>query len=459
MKANPKVIAQEILVHIGGEDNIKAFEHCATRLRIIPKSKDKIDDKEIENIEGVKGQFFSAGQYQIILGTGLVNKVHDEFEKLVDGNEYTDVKQASYDQMNIWQKISRTLGDIFLPIIPVLVATGLFMGLRGLLLSLDVDINPNFLVFTQVLTDTAFAFLPALIAWSTVKRFGGSPVIGIVLGLMLVAPQLPNAYAVGSGAAEPMYFEILGLSLPVMGYQGSVIPALFVGIIAAKIEQWLRTKVPNVVDLIVTPFLTLLLSIILGLFIVGPIMYNVEHLVLNAFVSFMNLPLGLGGLLIGGINQVVVVTGVHHVLNTLEVNLLAEFGRNPYNAIITGAMAAQGAATLAVALKVKDPKKKSLYYSSAVPAFLGISEPAIFGVNLRYIKPFVFALIGGAASGMFASLVGLAGNGMGITVIPGALLYVGNNLGLYIVDNLIAMAVAFSLTYFFFDPEKEMDKA
>ena len=316
--------------------------------------------------------------------------------------------------------------------------------------------NPNFLLFTEVLTDTAFAFLPALIAWSTVRRFGGSPVIGLVLGLMLVAPQLPNAYAVGSGAAEPLIFNIFGLNLPVMGYQGSVIPALFVGIIAANVEKWLRTKVPNVIDLIVTPFLTLLISISLGLFVVGPIMYNVEHFVLDMFVKFMNLPLGLGGFLIGGINQVVVVTGVHHVLNTLEVNLLAEFGQNPYNAIITGAMAAQGAATLAVAMKVKDPKKKSLYYSSAVPAFLGISEPAIFGVNLRYIKPFAFALVGGAASGMFASIVGLAGNGMGITVLPGTLLYVGNHLGLYIVTNFIAMAVGFGLTYVFFDPEKAM---
>lgn len=454
MEKNPKQIAQNILSAIGGKENVQAFEHCATRLRIIVKDKELIDEDAIEAIEGVSGQFFSSGQYQIILGTGLVNKVHAQFSGLLDGQAMDDVKEAAYANMNIWQKISRTLGDIFLPIIPVLVATGLFMGLRGLILSFDVEVNPQFLVFTEVLTDTAFAFLPALIAWSTVHRFGGSPVIGLVLGLMLVAPQLPNAYAVGSGEADPIIFSILGLKLPVMGYQGSVIPALFVGIIAAKIEQWLRTKVPNILDLILTPFLTLLLSISLGLFIVGPIMYKVELAVLAAFMKFLSLPLGLGGLLIGGLNQIVVVSGVHHVLNTLEVNLLAELGQNPYNAIITGAMAAQGAATLAVALKVQDPKKKSLYYSSAMPAFLGISEPAIFGVNLRYIKPFVFALAGGAASGMFASLMGLAGNGMGITVIPGTLLYVGNNLGLYLLTNLIAMAVSFGLTYSFFDPNE-----
>lgn len=455
MSKNPKLVAEEILKEVGGKENVQAFEHCATRLRIILKDREIVDDKAIEEIDLVKGQFFSAGQYQIILGTGIVNKVHDELAKIM-GKESSssDAKQAAYDQLNPLQKISRTLGDIFLPIIPVLVATGLFMGLRGLITSLNVDLNENFLIFTQVLTDTAFAFLPALIAWSTVKRFGGSPVIGIVLGLMLVAPQLPNAYEVGSGAASPIYFSLFGLNLPVMGYQGSVIPALIIGIVASKIERWLRKLIPNVLDLIITPFLTLLISIILGLFIIGPLMYALEHFVLGAFVKFLALPLGLGGLIIGGVNQIVVVTGVHHVLNTLEINLLSEFGNNPYNAIITGAIAAQGAATLAVAFKVKDKKKKSLYFSSALPAFLGISEPAIFGVNLRYIKPFVFGLIGGAVSGMFASLVGLAGTGMGITVIPGSLLYIGNNLGLYIINNLIAMVIGFILTYLFFDPNK-----
>lgn len=454
MSLEVNIIAEEILSAIGGKENVQAFEHCATRLRLILKDKNLIDEEAIDAIDGVSGHFFSSGQFQIILGTGLVNKVYLALESLMDGEPILDAKEAAYANLNTWQKISRTLGDIFLPIIPVLVATGLFMGLRGLILSLDVELNPNFLLFTEILTDTAFAFLPALISWSTVKRFGGSPVIGIVLGLMLVAPQLPNAYAVGSGDMEALRFNILGMSLPVMGYQGSVIPALFVGMIGAKVETWLRTKVPNVLDLIVTPFLTLLITVILGLFVIGPVMYNVEHFVLNAFVKFLSLPFGLGGLIIGGVNQIVVVTGVHHVLNTLEVNLLAEFGKNPYNAIITGAMAAQGAATLAVALKVKDKKKKSLYFSSAIPAFLGISEPAIFGVNLRYIKPFIFALIGGAASGMFASLVGLAGNGMGITVIPGTLLYVGNNLGLYIINNLIAFGVSFALTFTFFDPNK-----
>lgn len=365
-----------------------------------------------------------------------------------------DMKQDLYEDMNTVQKTSRVLGDIFIPIIPVLVATGLFMGLRGLITSLGVELNPTFNLLSQILTDVAFIFLPALVAWSTVKKFGGTPVIGIVLGLMLVAPQLPNAWEVASGAVEPLRVSLLGLNLALTGYQGSVIPALIIGILAAGIEKKLRKVVPDVLDLIVTPFITLLISMLLGLLVIGPIMHVVEKGILKAFIGFLSWPIGLGGLIIGGLNQIIVVTGVHHIFNALEVQLLSETGLNPFNAIVTGAIAAQGAATLAVAFKTESKKKRSLYMSSAIPAFLGITEPAIFGVNLRLVKPFVFALIGGAVSGMFASLINLAGTGMGITVIPGILLYVNGNIIGYLLTNIIAIGVAFGLTYSFYKVEE-----
>lgn len=448
-----QIVAKEILEHIGGKENIKSIEHCATRLRLILKDKEKINEKAIEAIDGVKGQFFAAAQYQIILGTGFVNKVYNiivnENSDLITGNN----KDEAYSQMTLIQKISRTFGDVFVPIIPVLVATGLFMGLRGLIQNLGVQMDEDFVLFTQVLTDTAFAFLPALVAWSTMKKFGGTPVIGIVIGLMLVSPSLPNAYAVAEGAATPIYISILGLSIPIVGYQGSVLPALLLGIIAAKTQKALKKVVPDVLDLIVTPFITLLFSMILGLFIVGPIMHNAELLIFGAIKAFINLPLGLGGLVIGGTHQLIVVTGVHHALSALEVELLASTGKNAFNSIITCGIVAQGAASLAVAIKTKDKKKRSLYISSAVPAFLGITEPAIFGVNLRFIKPFIFGCVGGAAGGMLASILKLAGTGMGITAFPGALLYLNNMFG-YIVINLVAMAVAFCLTFFFFKTEE-----
>lgn len=451
-----KIVAKEILENIGGKDNIKSMEHCATRLRLILKDKEKINEKGIEAIDGVKGQFFAAAQYQIILGTGFVNKVYDVLVKenadLNTGNN----KEEAYSQMTLLQKISRTFGDVFVPIIPVLVATGLFMGLRGLVQNLGIQMNDNFILFTQVLTDTAFAFLPALVAWSTMKKFGGTPVIGIVIGLMLVSPSLPNAYAVAAGTATPINLSIFGLIVPVVGYQGSVLPALALGIIAAKTQKALKKVVPDVLDLIVTPFITLLISMILGLLIVGPIMHNAEQLIFGAIKGFMSLPFGLGGLVIGGVHQLIVVTGVHHALNALEVELIASTGKDAFNAMITCGIVAQGAAALAVAFKTKDKKKRSLYISSAVPAFLGITEPAIFGVNLRFIKPFAFGCVGGAAGGMIAAILKLAGTGMGITALPGMLLYSNNtsNLISYIIVNAVAMAVAFCLTYFFFKVEE-----
>lgn len=397
-----QIVAKEILENIGGKENIKSVEHCATRLRLILNDKEKINEKAIENIDGVKGQFFSAAQYQIILGTGFVNKVYDvivgQNSDLVTGNN----KEEAYSQMTLIQKISRTFGDVFVPIIPVLVATGLFMGLRGLLTNLGVQMNENFVLFTQVLTDTAFAFLPALVAWSTMKKFGGTPVIGIVIGLMLVSPSLPNAYAVAAGTATPINLTILGLNIPVVGYQGSVLPALVLGIIAAKTQKALKKVVPDVLDLIVTPFITLLFSMVLGLLIVGPIMHNAEQLIFGAIKGFMGLPFGLGGLVVGGVHQLIVVTGVHHALNALEVELLSSTGKDAFNAMITCGIVAQGAAALAVAVKTKDKKKRSLYISSAIPAFLGITEPAIFGVNLRFIKPFIFGCAGGAVGGMLS---------------------------------------------------------
>ncbi|HBJ1646354.1 PTS sugar transporter subunit IIA [Clostridium botulinum] len=448
-----QVVANEILKNIGGKENIKSIEHCATRLRIILKDKEKIDEKAIENIDGVKGQFFAAGQYQVILGTGFVNKVYGQIVNESDNLANTSAKEDAYSEMTMLQKISRTFGDVFVPIIPVLVATGLFMGLRGLLQNLGVEMNENFLLFTQVLTDTAFAFLPALVAWSTMKKFGGTPVIGMVIGLMLVAPQLPNAYGVAAGTESPIYLSMLGLSIPVVGYQGSVLPALVLGIIAAKTQKALKKVIPDVLDLIVTPFITLLVSMILGLLVVGPLMHTMELWVFGAIKGFMSLPFGLGGLVVGGVHQIIVVTGIHHAFSALEVELLATTGTNAFNAMITCGIVAQGAAAVAVALKTKDKKKRSLYISSAIPAFLGITEPAIFGINLRFIKPFVFGCIGGAAGGMLAGILKLAGTGMGVTALPGTLLYM-NSLPQYLLINGVAIAVAFCLTYFLFKAEE-----
>ena len=446
-------VAKLIEKYVGGMGNVRSAEHCATRLRLIVNDKSKINQKAIEKIDGVKGEFFAAQQYQIILGTGFVDKVTDEFIKLNPAIGGGGNKEAAYEQMSLMQKISRTLGDVFVPIIPVLVATGLFMGLRGATQSLGADFSPNVLLLSQVLTDTAFAFLPALVCWSTMNKFGGTPVIGIVLGLMLVFPALPNAYAVGSGDAQPIPVDFLGMTIPLVGYQGSVLPALVLGIFAAKLQKWLKTFVPDIIDLIVTPFLTLFVSMLVGLLVVGPIMHAIELAVFGAVQAFLEMPFGIGGLVVGAFQQVIVVFGVHHVFNALEVQLLATTGVDPFNAIITGAIVAQGGAAVAVAIKTRDKKKRALYISSAIPAFLGITEPAIFGINLRFMKPFLYGLVGGGCAGMVASLMHLAGTGMGITVLPGTLLYL-DHLFEYILVNAIGFSVAFGLTYTLFKPEE-----
>ena len=463
-------VAKSIMHYVGGPDNVRTAEHCATRLRLIVNDKSKIQEKKIENIDGVKGQFFAAQQYQIICGTGFVDKVTEEFIKLKPALASGGGKEAAYAEMSLVQKISRTLGDVFVPIIPVLVATGLFMGLRGAMLSLGSEWDSTFLLMTQVLTDTAFAFLPALVCWSTMNKFGGTAVIGIVLGLMLVFPGLPNAYAVGGAANElaekgltwieasampeyagktPIPLDLGIVTIPLVGYQGSVLPALVLGIFAAKLQHWLKTFIPDMIDLIVTPFLTLVISMALGFLVVGPIMHGLEQIVFGAVQSFLNIPV-IGGLIIGGLQQVIVVFGVHHVFSALEIYLLSTQGSDPFNAIITCATIAQGGAALAVSLKTKDPKKRALYISSTVPAFLGITEPAIFGINLRLLKPLIFGCCGGAVGGALSSFIGLAGTGMGITVLPGMLLYMNGQILQYLVVNAIAFAIGFALTYMFF---------
>lgn len=461
--ADNRQIAKEIIDAAGGQENILSAAHCATRLRIMVKDKEKIDQQRVEEIEKVKGAFFNSGQYQVILGTGTVNKIYEEVIGLGIGSS-TKSEQAKEAAQSgtVFQRAIRSFGDVFVPIIPALVATGLFMGLRGLVMQEQIlalfgltpdDISQNFLLFTQVLTDTAFIFLPALVAWSTFRVFGGSPIIGLVLGLMLVSPSLPNAWNVAGGSADPIMF--LGF-IPVVGYQGSVLPAFIAGIVGAKLEQMIRKRVPDAFDLIVTPFLTLLIMISLALFVIGPVFHTVENWILDATVTVLEWPFGISGFLIGFLNQIIVVTGVHHVFNMLEISLLEKLGNNPYNAIVTAAVAAQGGATLAVGLKTKSKKLRALALPSSLSAFLGITEPAIFGVNLRYGKPFLMGLIGGGVGGFFASIFGLKATGMAITVIPGTLLYLNGQILLYLFVNIIAIAIAFVLTWMFGFSDKQL---
>ena len=442
-------IAKKVIEALGGRENVNSVAHCATRLRVMVKDEAKINKDAIENLEKVQGAFFNSGQYQIIFGTGTVNKMYDEVVALgLPTSTKSEMKAEAAKQGNWFQRAIRTFGDVFVPIIPVIVATGLFMGVRGLLTALGMTLPEDVTTYTQILTDTAFIILPGLVVWSTFRVFGGNPAVGIVLGMMLVSGSLPNAWAVASGG-EVTAMQFFGF-IPVVGLQGSVLPAFIIGVVGAKFEKAVRKVVPDVLDLLVTPFVTLLVMSILGLFVIGPVFHVVENYILLGTKALLNLPFGLGGFLIGGVHQLIVVSGVHHIFNLLEVQLLAADHANPFNAIITAAMTAQGAATVAVGVKTKNPKLKTLAFPAALSAFLGITEPAIFGVNLRFRKPFFLSLIAGAVGGGLASILGLAGTGNGITIIPGTMLYIGNGQLLqYLLMVAVSFALGFALTYMF----------
>ncbi|MFA1344430.1 sucrose-specific PTS transporter subunit IIBC [Streptococcus dysgalactiae] len=446
-------IATEVIEALGGRENVRSVAHCATRLRVMVHDEGKIDKEKAEAIDKVKGAFFNSGQYQMIFGTGTVNKIYDEVVALgLPTSSTSEQKAEAAKQGNVFQRAIRTFGDVFVPIIPAIVATGLFMGVRGLVTQpaiMDLfgvhEYGENFLMYTRILTDTAFVYLPALVAWSAFRVFGGNPIIGIVLGLMLVSNELPNAWVVASGGdVKPLTF--FGF-VPIVGYQGTVLPAFFVGLVGAKLEKWLHKRVPEALDLLVTPFLTFAIMSALGLFEIGPVFHSLENLVLAGTQAVLHLPFGIAGLIVGGIQQLIVVTGIHHIFNFLEAQLIANTGKDPFNAYLTAATAAQAGATLAVAVKTKSTKLKGLAFPSTLSALLGITEPAIFGVNLRYPKVFVSGLIGGALGGWVAGLFGIAGTGFGITVLPGTLLYLNGQLLQYLVTMLVGLGVAFAIAY------------
>ena len=451
-------IAKKVIDAIGGVENVSSVAHCATRLRVMVKDESKINKDVVENIEKVQGAFFNSGQYQIIFGTGTVNKIYDEVVDLgLPTSSKDEMKAEAAKQGNWFQRAIRTFGDVFVPILPAIVATGLFMGIRGAIAqdqvlalfgtTADAFKSTDFYTYSTILTDTAFAFFPALISWSAFRVFGGNPVLGIVIGLMMVSPTLPNAWVVAEDPSKAATF--FGIFHHVVGFQNSVLPAFFVGLIGAKLEKWLHKKIPDVLDLLLVPLFTLTIMSFLALFIIGPFFHSIEEHVLNATKFILNLPFGLAGLLIGGVHQLIVVTGVHHIFNLLESQLITSDKKDPFNAIITAAMTAQAGATLAVAVKSKSQKVKALAFPATISALLGITEPAIFGVNLRYVKPFVIALGAGAVGGWIASMLNLAGTGFGITIIPGTLLYLNGQLLKYVFMVVFTTALSFGLTYMF----------
>lgn len=442
--------AKQVLAEIGGSSNIVSAAHCATRLRLVIADNTKMNVPNIENIDGVKGVFEASGQLQIIFGTGTVNKVYDEFIKAagISGGTKEDVKQAAASKQNWFMRAIKTLGDVFVPIIPAIVASGLLMGLlEGLCNAFPSMAESSTYTIFHLFSNAAFTFLPILIAVSAAKVFGGNQFLGAVIGMIMIHPDLLNAWSVASATEIPKASVWFGLyDINLTGYQGHVIPVVIAVWFMSFIEKKLHKVVPEIIDLFVTPLVTVLVTGYFTLTVFGPVFGWIENGVLTGVEKLIALPMGLGGFLAGAVYAPTVVAGVHHMYNALEAGLLSSTGVNTWMPIATAANVAQGAAALALALKTRNHKTKAMALPASLSAFLGITEPAIFGVNIRFMKPFIAGCIGGAAGGLTAGLLHVAASAYGITGLFGFLITTANTWQ-YLVVMVVAFAVAFTISW------------
>ena len=454
--------AQDILDQVGGSKNIVSAAHCATRLRLVIADNSKADKGAIENIDGVKGVFEASGQLQIILGTGTVNKVFDEFIAIagITASSKAEAKEAAAQKQNVFMRAVKLLGDIFVPIIPAIVASGFLMGIMN---SLDFMINNGFLsmdtsssiyVFANLFSNTAYTFLQILIAFSAAKVFGANPYLGAVIGMIMINPALQNAYTVATEGVQQTQSVFFGLyDIDMVGYQGHVIPVVIAVWLLSVIEKKLHKIVPEVLDLFVTPLVSVFVTGYLTLSIIGPVFVWAENAVLGGIQWLLTLPLGIGSLIMGGLYAPTVVTGIHQMYTAIDIGQIAQYGVTYWLPLASAANVAQGAAALAVALKSKDKKIRSLALPSSLSAFMGITEPAIFGVNLRFFKPFIAGCIGGGCGALYASLVHLGAKGTGVTGIFGILLCLEQPVQ-YVIEMAIAVGVAFAVSFIMYKDQK-----
>ena len=454
--------AKEILEHVGGSKNIASAAHCATRLRLVIADNSKTNKEALENVEGVKGVFEASGQLQIILGTGTVNKVFDEFIKIagITASTKEEAKQAATDKQSWFMRAIKLLGDIFVPIIPAIVASGFLMGIMN---SLDfmnsngflhIDTHSSIYVFANLFSNIAYTFLQILIAFSAAKAFGANQYLGAVIGMIMIHPSLQNAYTVATEGVQQTQSVFGGLfHIDMVGYQGHVIPVIIAVWILSVLEKKLHKVVPEVLDLFVTPLVSVFVTGYLTLSIVGPVFVWAENAVLGLIQWMLTLPLGLGSLLMGSLYAPTVVTGIHQMYTAIDIGQLAKYGVTYWLPLASAANVAQGAAALAVGVKSKDKKIKSLALPSSLSAFMGITEPAIFGVNLRFFKPFIAGCIGGGCGALYASLAHLGAKGTGVTGIFGILLCLNQPLQ-YLIEMIISVGVAFVISFVIYTDKK-----
>ncbi|MFG6119684.1 PTS system trehalose-specific EIIBC component [Thalassobacillus sp. B23F22_16] len=454
--------AKQILEAIGGKENINAATHCVTRLRLALNDESKVDQEKLNNIEAVKGSFSTNGQFQIVIGQGTVDKVYQELISLTGIGEQTkeDVKAASSEKMNPLQKAIKVLADIFIPILPAIVTAGLLMGLNNILAGPGIfyeeqsliDVYPQWSGIAEMINliaNTAFVFLPGLIGWSAVKKFGGSPLFGIVLGLILVHPDLMNAWDYGNALKEGNIptWNLFGMEIEKIGYQGQVLPVLLASWVLAKSEVWLRKRIPDSLQLLIVAPTTLLVTGFLTFLFIGPAMFFVGNLLTDGLVSIFDQFAALGGLIYGGLYGLLVVTGMHHTFLAVDIQLVGSTGTTFLWPMLALSNIAQGSAAFAMFLATKDEKLKGLASTSGISAYLGITEPALFGVNLRFKYPFVIALISSGIAGMYITVARVTATSIGVGGIPGFLSISAGKWGPFFVGMAIVIILPMVITY------------
>ncbi|WP_051291510.1 PTS system trehalose-specific EIIBC component [Fictibacillus gelatini] len=462
--------AEQIVQAIGGKDNISAATHCVTRLRFALKDESKVDKETLEQIDVVKGSFSSNGQFQVVIGQGLVNKVYNELIEMTEMERSTkqEIKDAAEKNLNPLQRAVKTLADIFIPILPAIVTAGLLMGINNILAGKGIFYNNQSFIdvhtawkdlanMINLIANTAFVFLPGLIGWSAVKKFGGSPLLGIVLGLMLVHPDLLNAWSYGEALSKGNvpHWNLFGLNVEKIGYQGQVLPVLIASYVLAKIERFLTRRIPDAFQLLLVAPIALLLTGFLSFIAIGPVTFAIANAITSGLVGIFDHFAALGGLLYGGLYALLVVTGMHHTFLAVDLQLIGSTGGTFLWPMLALSNIAQGSAAFAMMVATKNEKLKGLSLTSAISAFLGITEPAMFGVNLRFKYPFISAMIGSAIAGVILSVGRVKASSIGVGGLPGFLSIFPNQWGVFFIGMAIVLIVPFILTVFIAKVKKD----
>ena len=457
-------IAEQTIAKLGGKENITALAHCATRLRLTLADESKVDKEAIENIEGVKGQFSTSGQYQIIFGSGTVNKVHAEMQKQMGIGDMStsEVAAAGAANQTLLQRLVKGLADIFVPIIPAIVAGGLLMGIHSMLTSVGFFWEGHSVVtkypevsdlvdFINTIANAPFVFLPVLLGFSATRKFGGNPFLGAALGMLLVHPALADGWNYAKTLMEGniKYWNVLGLEIEKVGYQGTVIPTIISAWVLATLEKGFRKFVPSYLDNLVTPMFSLFIAGFLAFTVIGPFGREAGSLISTGLTWLYNTLGFLGGAIFGTFYAPIVITGMHQTFIAVETQLLAEMAQTGGTFIFPiAAMSniAQGAACLGVAFTMKDAKVRGLAIPSGVSALLGITEPAMFGVNLRYRHAFISAMIGSGLASAFIAAFNVKAIALGAAGFLGVASIKPDSLAMYSIGMVISFVVAFGLS-------------